>query len=140
MTEQDHERAGLTALAALANEVPKERRRVLEGQAPFGPNQHYDAGFAAGLAHALQVVRGAQGGQAVPALQEVAAVIAARTLWYRRAYEEVVAQWSTPEARAETEALLARIQNGEERMCSTEEIFRALDEVDAATGNGQVEG
>jgi hypothetical protein len=110
MQEQD---AALAALAALAAEIPDDRRRTLEEQLPFASNPRFDAGVAAGLARALQLVQAEQGGQAAGRLQEIAAVAAAYALREQRVYAEWRTKSSTPEVRAEIDAEVARIEKGE---------------------------
>jgi hypothetical protein len=117
----------LAALADLAAKVPDERRRALEGQLPFASNPRFDAGLAAGLAHASQLVARQQGEEAARPLQEMAAVAAARALAEQRAYGPVRERMLSAAARAEVEAEIERVKSGQVELVPVEDTLRELD-------------
>ena len=126
----------LAALADLATRVPADRRRALEGQLPFTCNPRFDAGLAAGLAHASQLVARQQGEEAARPLQEVAAVAAAHAMVQQRAYGQVREKLLLEAVRTEVEAEIEHIKNGQVELLPVEAALRELAEHEPRTGNG----
>jgi hypothetical protein len=128
MTMPD-QNSDLSALAALAAQVPEERRRLLEGQLPVADNPRFSRGLAAGLACALRLVVEQQVEEAARPLQEMAAVAAARALEEQRQYAELRQQMMSPAAREELEAEIERIKRGEVKLIPMEEVLREVEEI-----------
>jgi hypothetical protein len=126
MAEQSND---LEALAVLAANVPKERRRLLEEQLPFGDNPRFDAGLVAGLVRASEIIAQQHGEAVAHSLQEIAAVAAARVLQEQQALAQMRAWALSPGVREEIEAEIERIKRGAVKLISMEEILREMEEL-----------
>jgi hypothetical protein len=121
------EKNGLAELDALLGGLSAERRRELEKQIEFGWNPRHNAGLASGLAQAVEVVAG-RWPEAAAVLRELAAVAAEYARRERLLYDEAARLASTPEARAEMDAEIARIESGEAEMIPFDEAMRQINE------------
>ncbi len=126
----------LAALAALASEVPSERRHALERQLPFTWNPRFDAGLAAGLAHASQFVARQQGEEAARPLQEAAAVAAARALAQEQTHVVLREKMLSGTVRDEVEAEIERIKTGRAALVPVEDALRELADHETNMDNG----
>jgi hypothetical protein len=118
---------GVGDLLALVNGFTPEKRSELEKRIEFGWNPRHNAGLASGLAQAVEAVA-ERWPEAAAVLRELAAVAADYARREKWAYEQADKLTSTPEARAEMDAEIARIESGEAKMIPFEEVLRQLDE------------
>jgi hypothetical protein len=132
MSEND-----LSALAGLLATIPEPRRKEIEARLRF----EYPPTRGAGVVEGLNLAAGLAAEvseEAARALREVAAVAASRLAEQREQYARADKLLGTPEARAETEAFLARVEAGEVEEVSAKEVLRDLEEIEAkwrAKGN-----
>jgi hypothetical protein len=127
MSEHKNGLAQLAELAALAANVPQERRRAIESELRFPGNPKQDAAFAAGLAQASEFAA-RQSAEAAQPLCEIAAVAAAHVLYLEREYARVREQAMSPDFRAQLEAEAELIRAGKVTPIRAEEVIRELNE------------
>jgi len=130
---------GLEEIAALASALSPEKRRELERQLSLDGNPRFNEGIAVGLLRAVEAVA-EQLPELNQPLRELAAVAAAYVLAEQRAYEEARRLTGTAQARAEIEEEIARLESGQVKIYSGEQILRELEEMEKEfkeSGGGQ---
>jgi hypothetical protein len=132
MSESD-----LSELAGLLAAMPEERRKEIEAQLRFEYPPTRGAGVVEGLNLAAEWAAKASP-ETARQLREVAAVAAKRLAEQRELYAQADKLLNTPEARAEIEALVARIESGEEPLVPFDEVIRQVEAIENGKTTGPI--